>query len=338
MRRLLRWMVRGLVVLLALVGVYVMASVFYTSVHERRDVAQSAPPDGRFVTVDGVRVFARMHPGRADRLPVLLVHGTAAWSGTWFELIPALQRDGYPVIAVDLPPFGYSDKGTRVDFSREAQAARLRGVLDAFRVERAMVVGHSFGGGPALEFALRAPERVERLVLVDAALGLTAPPPDPSSAACRMLAMPRVRNVVMASTAANPLWSGTLLRSFVARKEAVTPQRLVAYREPASLHGASAALGAWAHHFACVPETGFSMDPARIRAIGVPMYLLWGAADTITPLDQAMHLQAVAPTSRLDVLPGVGHIPHIEDPGAFARTLLDTVASPAPLAATDDPQ
>lgn len=338
MRRFVRWLVRGVVALVALLVVYVIASVVYTSAHEHRDLAHSAPRDGRFVVVDGVRVFARLHPGRADRVPVLLVHGTAAWSGTWFELIPALQRASWPVIAVDLPPFGYSDKATHTDFSRTAHAARLRGVLDAFGIERAMVVGHSFGGGPALEFAMREPARVERLVLVDAALGLAAPPPDAANAACRVLAMPRVRNVLMSSTAANPLWSGTLLRSFVARKDAVTPQRMVAYREPASLRGASSALGAWAHHFACVRETGMSMDADRIRAIHVPMFLLWGADDTITPPAQATHLQSLVPGTPLRMMEGVGHIPHIEAPDDFARLLLDTLAAPAPLAAIDDPQ
>jgi pimeloyl-ACP methyl ester carboxylesterase len=325
MRRLLRWSLRGLGLLVALLVAYVLLSVVYTATHERRDPSTSSPSEGRIVTVDGVRVFARLHPGAPDRTPVLLVHGTAAWSGTWFELIPALQRAGHPVIAVDLPPFGYSDKATTVDFSREAQAERLVAVLDAFDVRRARVVGHSFGGGPALEFALRSPERVEQLVLVDAALGLTAPPPDPSSAACRVLAVPGARNVLMSSTAANPLWSGTLLRSFVARKEAVTPQRLVAYREPASLEGASAALGSWAHHFACVRETGDSMDAERIRALHVPTVLLWGADDTITPLDQARHLQSLLPSAPLRTLPGLGHIPHIEAPDDFARLLIDTL-------------
>jgi pimeloyl-ACP methyl ester carboxylesterase len=338
MRRLVRWVLRGVGLLVALLVLYVVASVVFAAVRERRDPEQAAPNTGRIVSVDGVRVFAQLHPGRAGRTPVLLVHGTAAWSGTWFELIPALQRAGYPVLAVDLPPFGYSDKRTTIDFSRTAQAARLRGVLDAFGVQRALVVGHSFGGGPALEFALRWPTRVERLVLVDAALGLTAPPPDASSLACRVLAMPRVRHVVLASTAANPLWSGTLLRGFVARKEAVTSQRLAAYREPGSLAGASNALAAWAHHFACVRETGFSMDPDRIRAIRVPMSLAWGADDTITPPAQAAHLRSLVPGTPLAMLDGVGHIPHIEAPDAFARVLLDTLAAPAPLAASDDPQ
>jgi pimeloyl-ACP methyl ester carboxylesterase len=229
------------------------------------------------------------------------------------------------VVALDLPPFGFSGKAIDADFSRPAQAGRIRAVLDAAGATRAVVVGHSFGGGPALEFALRHPERVERLVLVDAALGLQASAPDAGSPACRVLGTPLLRDPLIAASAGNPLWSRTLLRSFVARKDAVTDARLREYRRPARVEGASAALGAWAYHFACVAETGLSTDPARIPSLGVPLDLIWGADDTITPLAQAEHLRTLVPAARLRVLPGVGHIPHIEDAPAFERALLAAI-------------
>jgi pimeloyl-ACP methyl ester carboxylesterase len=321
MRALLRWTVRSMLALLGAALAYVLGSVAWTR-HAERDAAVSlAPGNGHFVEAAGTPVHWQAF-GDYGRPVVVLVHGTAAWSGTWFSLVPALERAGFQVVALDLPPFGFSGKSTGTDFSRAAQALRIRAVVDAAGARRVVVVGHSFGGGPALEFALRFPERVERLVLVDAALGLDAAPPDPQSAACRLLAWPALREPLVAATANNPLWSATLLRGFVARKDAVTDERLRAYRRPASVEGANASLAAWAHHFACVPETGASTDPARIARLAMPLDLLWGADDTITPLAQARHLQQVVPAARLQVLPGVGHIPHIEDPQAFEPALL----------------
>ncbi|HEV8693223.1 MAG TPA: alpha/beta hydrolase, partial [Lysobacter sp.] len=183
---------------------------------------------------------------------------------------------------------------------------------------------HSFGGGPALELALAHPERVQRLILVDAALGWDAEP-KPHSPVCRVLATSMPRRVLLSATATNPLWSKTLLRSFVAHKEAVTNERLAYYRQPSELRGATDALGAWSHHFICEDERGVSTDPARISRLQVPMTLLWGADDTITPLDQAHRLRKLVPQSRLQVIPGVGHIPHIEAPEAFERTLLNAL-------------
>lgn len=326
LRRGLAWL---LLAPLALVAAYVAASMLYVRIHEDATPQTAAPAGGRFFDVDGTQVFARDF-GPVNGRPLLLAHGTAAWSGTWFSLIPALRNAGWRVVAVDLPPFGYSDKRTDRDVSRRAQARRLRGVLDGYRIERATVLGHSFGGGPALEFALRDADRVERLVLVDAALGLQAPAPDASSLPCRVLGRRWLREPLFAASANNPLWSRTLLQGFVARKDAVTPQRLAEYRRPSSLQGANAALAAWADHFACDTDDGTSMDDDAVRGLRVPLDLLWGADDTITPLAQATHLQSLLPRARLQAIPGVGHIPHIEDPPRFEAVLLRTLSEPAP--------
>lgn len=314
---------------LALVAAYVAGSEIYVHLHEDATPRSAAPAGGRFFDIQGTEVFAHDFGPAAGR-PLLLVHGTAAWSGTWFSLVPSLRNAGWRVIALDLPPFGYSDKRTDRDFSRTAQAARLRGVLDGYGIAHAVVLGHSFGGGPALEFALRDPDRVERLVLVDAALGLQAPPPDAASLPCRALAHPWLREPLFAASANNPLWSRKLLQGFVARKEAVTPERLAEYRRPSLLQGANAALAAWADRFACTADSGMSMDEDAVRRLRTPLDLLWGADDTITPLAQARHLQSLLPQSRLRVIPGVGHIPHIEDPARFEALLATTLAQPAP--------
>jgi pimeloyl-ACP methyl ester carboxylesterase len=174
---------------------------------------------------------------------------------------------------------------------------------------------------------LRDPGRVDRLVLVDAALGLQASPPDAGSLACRVLSHPWLRDPLFAASANNPLWSRRLLQGFVARKEAVTPERLAEYRRPSSLAGANAALAAWASHFACDADDGLSTDGTAVRGLRVPLDLLWGADDTITPLPQARHLQSLLPNARLQVIAGVGHIPHIEDPTRFETILVQVLAT-----------
>lgn len=326
------WPLRLLGLCLLVLVVYVLASLAYGFVHERDALVASAPAGGTYTHVDGVMVHSQAS-GRADGTPLLLVHGTAAWSGTWFSLIPALNRAGYRVIAVDLPPFGYSDKAVQMDFSRAAQARRLLAVLNHHGVDRAVVVGHSFGGGPALELALSAPTRVSQLVLVDAALGLDSRPA-PASLSCRASSIAPLRHTVLAATATNPLWSRKLLASFVARKEAITPARLAQYRRPSSLEGATDALGAWAWHFACAREQGLSTDPAGISRLQAPLTLLWGAEDTVTPVSQAHRLQALVPQSQLRVIDKVGHIPHIEDPAAFESLLVRELHSDASTAST----
>src|SRR4051794_3079347 len=96
---------------------------------------------------------------------VLLVHGVAGSSQTWDEIIPALARD-HTVIAPDLLGHGESAK-PRGDYSLGAYASGLRDLLAVLGHDTATIVGHSLGGGVAMQFAYQFPERAERLVLVD---------------------------------------------------------------------------------------------------------------------------------------------------------------------------
>jgi pimeloyl-ACP methyl ester carboxylesterase len=112
-----------------------------------------------------------------------------------------------------------------------------------------------------------------------------------------------------------------LLRRFVTRKEAVTPQRAAIYAVPNRVRGTSAAIGDWAYQFATSCESARSQSAAGFAALRMPMTLLWGEQDTITPPAQARAIAAAKPGSRLVMLPGVGHIPQIEDPALFNREL-----------------
>ena len=151
--------------------------------------------------------------GPPDGIPVVLFHGTAAWSELWWRTSDALAAAGFRVIALDLPPFGFSDRpGT---YTRRDQAARINDVLGALKAPPAIIVGHSFGAGAATELVMRYPDRARGLVLVDAALGLTAPLTDPPA----ILGPKWIREILVSLTITNPLATKLLLQSLIAKKE-----------------------------------------------------------------------------------------------------------------------
>ena len=113
--------------------------------------------------------------GPADGPVILLIHGTAGWSGFWRNISGHLAARGWRVIAVDLPPFGYSEHDPQARYDRTAQATRLAEVIGHLSTRPVVVIGHSFGSGAAVELALRDPWMISRLVLVDAALGHARP-------------------------------------------------------------------------------------------------------------------------------------------------------------------
>ncbi len=307
------------------------------ALRETQSVEQLAAGRGRWVQVDDAKLYIQEWGDPAGPV-MLLVHGTAAWSGTWFSLPDSLVAAGWRVVAVDLPPFGLSQTSGRrasVDYSRVAQAKRILSLIDSLGGP-VTLVGHSFGAGPALEAAVRSGSKLRQLVLVDPALGLepNGEPPrcDAGAESGGLLAVRPLRTVLIGATATWPGLTGTFLRRFVHRKEVVTEQLVPAYQIPFARKSFTASLGDWAASFVQAScESAESLDPAKLRkwsAGGPPVALIWGEEDTITPIAQGKALQRWMPGTRMTVLPGVGHIPHIEMPDAFAAALLETVRAP----------
>lgn len=304
------WIVLGL--LLVLVAL-VFASWSRALWVENQAPRQAAPVQGRWVVAHDVELYIQEH-GAPAAPPLLLVHGTGAWSGTWASNTEALVRAGYRVIAVDLPPFGYSSRPASRDYTRPAQALRILALIDALGLGPVTLLGHSYGGGPAAEAAMRGPERVRQLILLDAAIGLSEiPAPLPEGLLPALLDQRPLRTALLATVGTQPLFSGYWLSQFVARKEVVTPERTAIYQQPFVLRGYTKSLGDWAYQFALQDDAGLSHRPAGFRQLQVPLHLVWGELDTVTPLAQAQQLQGLTPDATLTVLPGVGHIPQIED-------------------------
>ena len=296
------------------------------ALHETQPRAQAAPQGGRFVKAADIEAYVR-ETGPASGEPVLLVHGFGAWSGTWRDTIAPLAAAGYRVIAIDLPPFGFSERPAQREYRTPEQARRILGVLDALQVRQAVFVGHSFGGRPTMEAAFLEPGRVRALVLVCAALGLDAPPSrEESGVVSAALGVRPLRNTLLAATGMNPLLSRTLLGSFVAEPSRLTDERIAIYQRPTVVEGSTDALGDWVMANFVSPRPSRAGDPGAYGALRVPALVVWGERDTVTPLPQGEGIAKRIPGSKLVVLPGIGHIPQIEDVAAFNRELLGFLA------------
>ena len=312
---ILRWSAKTLLVLLLLVVTAIAGFRLAASFRETVDRAALAPPSGHLVKTSSGGVFVQ-EKGPPDGIPVVLFHGTAAWSELWWRTSDALAASGFHVIALDLPPFGFSDRpGT---YTRRDQAARINDVLGALKAPPAIIVGHSFGAGAATELVMRYPDRARGLVLVDAALGLTAPPSDPPA----VLQPKWVREILVSLTVTNPLATKLLLQSLIAKKERALPEYVEILQRPTSLRNSTSDIADWAYYFAGADRGAASADRDAYARLKPPTAILWGDKDTITPVDQARDLQTLIPQASLTLLPGLGHIPQIEDPTAFNDALL----------------
>jgi pimeloyl-ACP methyl ester carboxylesterase len=250
---------------------------------------------------------------------LLLLHGITNSSETWQHVAPRLA-ERFTVIAPDL--LGHGNSATpRGDYSLGAHASGARDVLTALGIERATVVGHSLGGGIAMQFAYQFPERCERMVLVaSGGLGREV------HVLLRAASLPGADYVLPALTSAGLIGvgrgvGGLLRRLHLAPSEDVD----VLARGFASLDNAGSRQ-AFLHTVRAVIEPSGQRVSAQDRlalAALIPTLIVWGERDSIIPVGHGAEAHEAIPGSRFEVFPGAGHMPHDADPERFAELLTE---------------
>jgi pimeloyl-ACP methyl ester carboxylesterase len=247
---------------------------------------------------------------------ILLIHGMAGTLDNWREVIEPLARL-YTVVAPDLPGHGGSAPSNG-DYSLGALAAVLRDLLVGLGHERATLVGHSLGGGIAMQVSYQFPELTERLVLVSSGgLGPEV------SAILRAAALPGA-DAFIAATAA----LGSTVGSRVGRGLAAVGLRPSAdvaevARGYASLVDRDRRAAFLATLHAVVGTRGQRVNASDrfYLADGMPVLIMWGARDPIIPVQHGVNAHAAIPGSRLEIFDGAGHLPQLEAPGHFIALL-----------------
>ena len=320
MRRTVRWLGTGATTLVLVVVAALTATHVAARLRETKTADELAPPSGRFVHTAQGRLFVQ-ETGPRDGAPVVLVHGTAVWSEAWRPTMDALAAAGYRAIAFDVPPFGFSARPGSAAYARTDQAARIAELLDALTLKRAFIVAHSIGARGPMELLLRAPERVQGAILVCGALGLHDTGPLPAPAAF-LFSHPVLLDGVIEATATNPLMTRTLFSRLLARKDSATDALVAMMQRPMPIRGSTHELGRWLEAVLSPDHNAHSLDLARFAAVRAPVALIWGEADAVTPLKQGVEIRTLIQHASLTVIPGVGHVPQVEDFSAFRAALL----------------
>ena len=260
----------------------------------------------------------RVSYGKAGRGPVLLLlHGITNSSETW-ERVASRLSERFTLIAPDL--LGHGNSATpRGDYSLGAHASAVRDVLTSIGHERVTVIGHSLGGGIAMQFAYQFPERCERLVLVSSGgLGREV------HLLLRAAALPGADWVLPVIASRRLLDVGRSLGALLQRVRLAPGGDLeVLARGFASLDNAGSRQ-AFLHTVRAVIEPGGQRVSASDRlalAARLPTLIVWGERDSIIPVDHGAAAHHAMPGSRFEVFPAAGHMPHDDDPDRFAAIL-----------------
>lgn len=247
---------------------------------------------------------------------LLLVHGMGGGYENWREVIGPLARN-YTVVAPDLPGHGASAPSSG-DYSVGALAVGLRDLLLALGHEHATLVGHSLGGGIAMQLAYQFPELAERLVLVSSGgLGPEV------SLVLRAAALPGSELWITAS-AWTACWLGPAVgRGLAAVRFRPSPATVDVARGYASLADSGRRTAFLATLRSVINVGGQRIDASDrlYLTAGMPTLIVWGQRDSIIPVSHGERAHAAILGSRLEIFDGVGHIPHLEAPERFVTAL-----------------
>jgi pimeloyl-ACP methyl ester carboxylesterase len=257
---------------------------------------------------------------------VVLVHGITSTSATWANVLPYLA-ERYTVIAPDLLGHGDSAK-PRGDYSLGAYASGIRDLLIALGHERATFVGHSLGGGVAMQLAYQFPEHCERLVLVSSGgLGRGITP------LLRLASLPGSELVLPFMVDGRILGMGRTMGRLLGRVGLRVHTDLgEVLRGHASLAD-SDTRAAFLHTLRTIVDPLGQRVDASDRlylAQAIPFLLVWGERDSIIPVEHAHSAHQLVPGSRLEIFPNAGHFPHLDDPLRFVKVLIDFIDTSDP--------
>lgn len=269
----------------------------------------------KYLELHGDRVAYR-DEGSGEVL--LLIHGMAGSSDGWRELIPRLAKN-YRVVAPDLLGHGQSEK-PRGDYSLGAFAVSLRDLLDELGIAQATIVGHSLGGGVAMQFIYQHPDYCERLILISSG-GLG----NDVGFILRLLSAPGAEFVLPLIAPSPVLTVGNKIGSWFAGAGMKNPRASEIWRAYSSFSDRPTRDAFLRTLRSVVDYRGqavSALNRLHVRS-ELPTLAIWGADDNIIPVEHGHAAMDARPGGRLEVLPGVGHFAHVEAPNEVADIIDD---------------
>jgi pimeloyl-ACP methyl ester carboxylesterase len=258
--------------------------------------------------------------------PVVLIHGMLNSSSDWQSVAMSLASD-YTVIAPDL--IGHGDSAApRGDYSLGAHASSIRDLLAAMGIDRASIVGHSLGGGVAMQFFYQFPQRTERLVLISSGgLGHEVSP------VLRTAALPGVSALL--SMTIHPRLLGALMDSGRRLRQrevclGVYMQALARALRPLENAGARQAFLQTLRAVIDAHGQRVSATDRLYLLESMPTMIVWGERDNTIPLQHGREAHEAIPHSHFKTLPNAAHFPHLEDPDALSDVLREFLQATQP--------
>jgi pimeloyl-ACP methyl ester carboxylesterase len=274
---------------------------------------QLADPDSHFVEINDLMVHYKTLGQGAPYF--ILLHGFGASLFSWHAVMEPLSQHG-TVIAYDRPAFGLTERPVtwtgENPYSSEANVALLLGLMDHFRIDKAILVGNSAGGTVSMQFALAYPDRVQALILVDPAVYEGGGSPSWVRILGKTPQMQHLGPLFVRSIQKSGL---DLIRTAWHDPAKITQETWDGYTQPLKAHNWDRAL--W--DFTMASHGAGLTD--HLKDFALPILVITGDDDRIVPTANSIRLAGELPGAQLVVIADAGHVPHEEQPSAFMQAV-----------------
>ena len=291
--------------------VFAVKSVVYSDIPVADLKVKYANEFSKFIEIDGMQVHYRVE---GKGMPIVLIHGTASSLHTWDDWTLKL-KENYQVIRMDLPAFGLTGPNKSGDYSIKKYTQFLEKFVTKMKLDSMFLSGNSLGGNIAWNYTSKNPQKVKKLILVDAS-GLPTNKPQP-------WIFKMAKSTVLSK-----------LFLYITPKSVIEDNMKQVYEDDAKISDAlitryhEMALRA-GNRQAFIDREKVDFTPseaskkAQLKNIKTPTLLIWGANDTWIPLDNGKRMDALLPNSKLVVLQNSGHVPMEENPKESLKVLND---------------
>ena len=263
----------------------------------------------KFIEIDGMQVHYR---DEGKGFPIVLVHGTASSLHTWNAWTKELTKTNR-VIRVDLPAFGLTGPNKTADYSIKSYTSFLHQFLDKVKVTKFHLAGNSLGGNIAWNYTAENPDRVVKLILVDAS-GLPTNKPQP--AVFKMAKTPVLSDLFLYVTP--KFFIKKNMKEVYADDSKITDELITRYHKMALRVGNRQA---FIDRARMDFKLGSKANLEKLKSVKTPTLLLWGAKDNWIPLNNGKRMDSILPNSKLVVLENSGHVPMEENPEESLKVL-----------------
>lgn len=268
----------------------------------------------KFIEIDGMQVHYR---DEGKGFPIVLIHGTASSLHTWNDWTNELVKTNR-IIRMDLPAFGITGPNKTADYSIKSYTNFLHQFLTKMNVDKFHLAGNSLGGNIAWNYTAEHPEKIEKLILVDAS-GLPTNKPQP--AIFKMAKTPVLSSLFLYVTP--KFFIKKNMKEVYGDASKITDELITRYHKMALRVGNRQA---FIDRAKIDFNLGAKVNLDKLKSIQTPTLLIWGAKDNWIPLDNGKRMNRVLPNSKLVVLENSGHVPMEESPEktlAILKTFLD---------------